>query len=49
MFGTDSSYFPRGWQSAIHEQQRAVLDELGLDAAAKDAIFGGTFERLFPV
>ena len=49
MFGTDSSFFPRGWQSPIHEQQRAVLDELGVPDAAKHAIFGGTFERLFPV
>jgi hypothetical protein len=49
LFGTDSSFFPRGWQTGVHEAQRAILDELGADDATKQAIFGGTFERLFPV
>jgi predicted TIM-barrel fold metal-dependent hydrolase len=46
LFGTDSSFFPRGWQTNIcDEQQRAASF---LAAADKAAIFGGNFDRLFP-
>ncbi len=31
MFGTDSSYFPRGWHTPIFEQQVKILYELGMD------------------
>jgi uncharacterized protein len=48
MFGTDSSFFPRGWQAGVYDAQRAVLEGLGVDDAARQAIFGGTFDRLFP-
>jgi hypothetical protein len=48
LFGTDSSFFPRGWQRAIHDQQRAIVDSLGLDAEDTALIFGGNFDRLFP-
>jgi predicted TIM-barrel fold metal-dependent hydrolase len=48
LFGTDSSFFPRGWQQPIHDQQRAVAADLGLAAEAQAAIFGGNFARLFP-
>ena len=47
LFGTDSSYFPRGWQRGVYEEQRAALDHCGVAAADQDAIFGGTFNRLF--
>jgi uncharacterized protein len=33
LFGSDSSFFPRGWHSAIFDQQTKALYELGLDAA----------------
>ena len=29
VFGSDSSYFPRGWRTVIHGAQRAILEELG--------------------
>lgn len=48
LFGSDSSFFPRGWHGAVYAQQRAVLDDLGVDAVTQRAIFGGTFDRLFP-
>jgi hypothetical protein len=48
LFGTDSSFFPRGWQRAIHDQQRAIVDRLGLNAEDAALIFGGNFDRLFP-
>jgi hypothetical protein len=48
LFGTDSSFFPRGWQKAIHAQQREALASLGVDAADQELIFAGNFDRLFP-
>ena len=47
LFGTDSSFFPRGWQRPVWEAQAAALEQAGADAAALDQIFGGNFERLF--
>jgi uncharacterized protein len=49
LFGTDSSFFPRGWQAGIYEQQQRIMGSLGVSVADRDAIFGGNFERLFPV
>jgi hypothetical protein len=48
VFGTDSSFFPRGWHRVIHGAQRAALDELGVEAVATEKIFGGNFDRIFP-
>ena len=48
LFGTDSSFFPRGWVKDVFERQRAALDEAGVDRDVKDKIFGGNFDRLFP-
>ena len=33
LFGTDSSFFPRGWNAAIFEVQRAVLSDVGASEA----------------
>lgn len=49
MFGSDSSFFPRGWVAEIFEQQSAALQEAGANAAVRDQIFSRTFERLFPI
>jgi predicted TIM-barrel fold metal-dependent hydrolase len=49
VFGTDSSYFPRGWRRVIHGAQQTILDELGVEPAVVEKIFGGNFDRLFPV
>jgi predicted TIM-barrel fold metal-dependent hydrolase len=48
VFGTDSSFFPRGWQRPLFDAQLAVMKELGLPGADIDAITHGNFERLFP-
>lgn len=48
LFGTDSSFFPRGWQHAIHDDQRRALAAAGADDDEQAAIFGGNFDRLFP-
>jgi predicted TIM-barrel fold metal-dependent hydrolase len=47
MFGTDSSFFPRGWQKPIHEHQLAILKELGVEDEEQAQIFGGTFARIY--
>jgi predicted TIM-barrel fold metal-dependent hydrolase len=48
LFGTDSSYFPRGWHRSIYEEQKAIVVGLHLGAADAALIFGGNFDRLFP-
>lgn len=47
LFGTDSSFFPRGWHKAIYEQQRAALNAIGVGETALNKIFGENFARLF--
>jgi len=47
IFGSDSSFFPRGWQRSVYEQQVAVMDELGLVEDARQRILGKNFTRLF--
>lgn len=49
LFGTDSSFFPRGWQRGIHEAQLEAMQQAGLSEAARDQILSGNFERLFPL
>jgi uncharacterized protein len=49
LFGTDSSFFPRGWQRPVFEAQRAVMDALEIGASDRDLVLGGSFERLFPL
>jgi predicted TIM-barrel fold metal-dependent hydrolase len=49
LFGTDSSFFPRGWQRGIYDTQKAAIAALGLPAADEAMIFGGNFERIFPI
>ena len=48
LFGTDSSFFPRGWQSSILKTQRAVLADLGVAKQEQEHLFSANFERLFP-
>jgi uncharacterized protein len=46
LFGTDSSFFPRGWNSAIFEQQVKALYEIGLDATQVQQILTLNLERV---
>jgi hypothetical protein len=48
LFGTDSSFFPRGWHAQIFGAQTRALYELGLKAAEAQLILHDNFERLFP-
>lgn len=46
LFGSDSSFFPRGWHRAIFDQQTAALHTLGADRATAAAILGGNLRKL---
>lgn len=48
LFGTDSSFFPRGWQRPIYEEQKAIVVNAHVGPADAGQIFGGNFDRLFP-
>lgn len=47
LFGTDSSFFPRGWNRDVYLQQKSALDGLGVTDADQGKIFAGNFTRLF--
>lgn len=47
LFGTDSSFFARGWQSAVYREQATILERLGVNEPDAALIFGGNFERIF--
>jgi predicted TIM-barrel fold metal-dependent hydrolase len=47
IFGTDSSFFPRGWNAAVFEAQAKALYETGASAEVARMIFHDNFERLF--
>jgi predicted TIM-barrel fold metal-dependent hydrolase len=47
LFGTDSSYFPRGWNAQIFETQSKLLYEIGIDAETARLIFHDNLEQLF--
>jgi uncharacterized protein len=46
LFGTDSSFFPRGWHQAIFEQQARALYEIDVSATHARAIFGQNLLRI---
>lgn len=47
IFGSDSSFFPRGWVKDVYAQQVAALGALGVGDDVKAQIFGGNFDRFF--
>jgi predicted TIM-barrel fold metal-dependent hydrolase len=47
LFGTDSSFFPRGWQRAVFEEQKRILDTIGVEPDAQEKIFAKNFQALF--
>ena len=47
IFGTDSSFFPRGWNGEVHRQQKSALDAIGVSADHQKKIFGENFARVF--
>jgi len=49
LFGTDSSFFPRGWHHAIFEDQAKALYEIGTSDADARAIFSENLLRILAV
>ena len=47
LFGSDSSFFPRGWNSLVYEKQKSALDAIGVSADDQSLIFGENFARIF--
>ncbi|MGI8960372.1 MAG: amidohydrolase family protein [Bryobacteraceae bacterium] len=47
LFGTDSSFFPRGWHTEIFKQQITALYELGLNKEQAEQILSLNLERVF--
>ncbi|HZS05373.1 MAG TPA: amidohydrolase family protein [Blastocatellia bacterium] len=46
LFGTDSSFFPRGWHADIFYAQINALLEIGVSEEQAQAIFGGNLRKL---
>lgn len=46
LFGSDSSFFPRGWNRAVFDAQAQALQSLGVTAESAAKIFGGNLARL---
>lgn len=49
LFGTDSSFFPRGWQAEVFETQVKTLAEIGMSGEQAMAILGGNLRRLLGI
>ena len=47
LFGTDSSFFPRGWNYDIFEAQAKALQDLGVSGEDARLIFGENLGRIF--
>ena len=47
LFGTDSSFFPRGWQRPIYEEQNRILRAVTARDSDRDKVFAENFDRLF--
>jgi predicted TIM-barrel fold metal-dependent hydrolase len=46
LFGSDSSFFPRGWHAEIFNQQTAALHEIGVSAGDARLILGENLARI---
>ncbi len=49
LFGTDSSFFPRGWHAAVFETQIKMLLEIGVEPVVAEAILGGNLRRVLGI
>ena len=47
LFGTDSSFFPRGWNAQIFEAQSKALYEIGVNGETARLIFNDNLQKLF--
>lgn len=49
LFGTDSSFFPRGWVREVYDRQRAALGAAAATGNVREKVLAGNFDRLFPI
>ena len=47
LFGTDSSWFPRGWVKGVFEAHMQALTKAGVSAETAQGIFAGNLKTLF--
>jgi len=47
LFGSDSSWFPRGWVRNVFDEQVGALTEVGVNAETARGILGGNLRGLF--
>ena len=47
LFGTDSSFFPRGWQARVFDAQVHALKDAGVTEADARGVLGANLRRLF--
>jgi predicted TIM-barrel fold metal-dependent hydrolase len=47
LFGTDSSFFPRGWNAPIFQAQTAALAEIGISSSDARLILSENIRRVF--
>ena len=47
LFGTDSSFFPRGWNTAVFEAQTKALYEIGVTGETAELILHDNLQHLF--
>ena len=48
LFGTDSSFFPRGWTRSVYDAQVSALRAAGVNDHDCQRVLTGNFDRLFP-
>jgi hypothetical protein len=49
LFGTDSSYFPRGWRQDIYDRQLQILNALQVSKQDQEKILGGNLARILGI
>ena len=49
LFGSDSSWFPRGYVRPILDQQVGILREIGADEETAQLVLGGNLRRILGV
>lgn len=47
VFGTDSSFFPRGWQQPVYARQAEAMRAAGIGELDAERILAGNFDTLF--
>jgi hypothetical protein len=46
LFGSDSSFFPRGWRRDVFDQQMEIFGRVGLGSQETAMILGGNLKSI---